>query len=64
MAEITAIVTAYKDSEGLKYTLEGLVEQSTEDFEVIIVDNGDFSLKTGLINNILLIIVFDKLLWL
>lgn len=40
MAEITAIVTAYKDPEGLKYTLEGLVEQSTEDFEVIIVDNG------------------------
>ncbi len=40
MADITAIVTAYKDSDGLKYTLEGLVEQSTEDFEVIVVDNG------------------------
>lgn len=40
MATLTVIVTAYNDPEGLKYTLEGLCEQTSEDFDVIIVDNG------------------------
>lgn len=40
MATLTVIVTAFNSAEKLKYTLEGLVEQTTEDFDVIIVDNG------------------------
>lgn len=46
MATLTAIVTAYNNAEELKYTFEGLVEQSTEDFDVVIVDTGcDFEAK-------------------
>lgn len=40
MATLTVIVTAYTDADNIKYTLEGLCEQSTEDFDVVIVDNG------------------------
>lgn len=40
MASLTVIVTAYDDPEGLKYTLEGLCEQTSEEFDVLIVDNG------------------------
>ncbi len=40
MVTLTVIVTAFNSAEKLKYTLEGLVEQTTEDFDVIIVDNG------------------------
>ena len=40
MATLTAIVTAFNSAEKLKYTLEGLVEQTTEEFDVIIVDTG------------------------
>ncbi len=40
MATLTVIVTACNDAEDIKYTLEGLVEQSTEEFDVIIVDSG------------------------
>ncbi len=40
MATLTVIVTAFNDDEKLKYTLEGLVEQTTEEFDVIIVDTG------------------------
>jgi len=39
MPTLTVIVTADNDTTGLKYTLEGLVEQSTEDFNVLIIDN-------------------------
>lgn len=37
---LTAIVTACTSADRIKYTLEGLVEQSTEDFDVVIVDYG------------------------
>ena len=40
MATLTVIVTAFNSAEKLKYTLEGLVSQSTEEFDVVIVDNG------------------------
>ncbi len=40
MATLTVIVTAFNDADKLKYTLEGIVEQSTEEFDVIIVDTG------------------------
>ena len=40
MATLTVIVTAFNSAEKLKYTLEGLVNQSTEEFDVVIVDNG------------------------
>lgn len=40
MATLTVIVTSVNDAEKLKYTFEGLVEQSTEEFDVIIVDRG------------------------
>lgn len=40
MATLTVIVTAFNDADDIKYTLEGLVEQSTEEFDVIIVDTG------------------------
>lgn len=39
MADITVIVSVVNDDEqGLRYTLEGLVEQSTEDFSVLIAN--------------------------
>ncbi len=40
MATLTVIVTAFHDAEKLKYTFEGLVEQTNENFDVIIVDTG------------------------
>ncbi len=40
MATLTVILTGCDDREKMKYTLEGLVEQSVEDFDVIVVDNG------------------------
>ncbi len=40
MATLTAVVTAYNSKENIKYTLEGLVEQSTEEFDVVVVDTG------------------------
>lgn len=40
MATLTVIVTAFNNADNIKYTLEGLVEQSTEDFDVVIVDTG------------------------
>lgn len=40
MARITVIVTAYQNTEGLKYTLESLCEQSDEEFDVLIVQCG------------------------
>lgn len=40
MATLTIIVTAYNNAEELKYTFEGLCEQSSEAFDVIIVDTG------------------------
>ena len=40
MTGLTVIVTACGDPEGLTYTLEGLCEQSTEEFDVLIVDHG------------------------
>lgn len=40
MSTLTIAVIADNDTEGLKYTLEGLVEQSVEDFKVLIVNNG------------------------
>lgn len=40
MARITVIVTAYKDTERLKYTLESLCEQTNEEFDVLIVQCG------------------------
>ena len=40
MPTLTVIVTAYNDADSLKYTFEGLVEQTTEDFDVLIVDTG------------------------
>lgn len=40
MTGLTVIVTVCGDPEGLKYTLEGLCEQSTEEFDVLIVDHG------------------------
>ncbi len=40
MATLTVILTGCNDTEKMKYTLEGLVEQSVEDFDVIVVDNG------------------------
>lgn len=39
MPSLTAIVTASNDTQGLKYTLEGLVEQTVEEFCVLIIDN-------------------------
>lgn len=49
MATLTVIVTAYNDAEGLKYTLEGLCEQTSEDFSVVIVDNGSTDETTEII---------------
>ena len=40
MSGLTVIVTVNGDPEGLTYTLEGLCEQSTEEFDVLIVDHG------------------------
>ena len=40
MTGLTVIVTVNGDPEGLTYTLEGLCEQSTEEFDVLIVDHG------------------------
>lgn len=40
MVTLTAIVIAYNSKENIKYTLEGLVEQSTEEFDVVVVDTG------------------------
>ncbi len=40
MPTLTVIITAFNDADSLKYTFEGLVEQSTEDFDVIIADTG------------------------
>lgn len=40
MATLTVIVTSVNDAEKLKYTFEGLVEQTTEDFDVIVVNTG------------------------
>ena len=40
MTGLTVIVTVCGDPEGLTYTLEGLCEQSTEAFDVLIVDHG------------------------
>ncbi len=40
MATLTVIVTAYNTADNLKYTFEGLCEQSSEEFDVIIVDTG------------------------
>ena len=40
MATLTAIVTAYNNKDNIKYTLEGLVEQTTEEFDVVVVDTG------------------------
>ncbi|MBR3767990.1 MAG: glycosyltransferase family 2 protein [Clostridia bacterium] len=40
MATLTVIVTAFNNAEKLKYTFEGLVEQSSEEFDVVIVDTG------------------------
>ena len=41
MARISVIVTAYKNTEGLRYTLEGLCEQTNEEFDVLIVQCGE-----------------------
>ena len=41
MARLTVIVTAYRNTEGLKYTLESLCEQSDEAFDVLIVQCGE-----------------------
>lgn len=40
MATLTAVVTAYNNKDNIKYTLEGLVEQTTEEFDVVVVDTG------------------------
>ncbi len=40
MARITVIVTAYNNTKGLRYTLEGLCEQTDEEFDVLIVQCG------------------------
>ena len=40
MAELTAVVIAKNDPEGLKITLESLCDQSVEEFEVLIVLRG------------------------
>lgn len=41
MPELTTIVTAGKNPEKLKYTLEGLVEQSSEDFSILVVNSNE-----------------------
>ena len=41
MSKLTVIVTAKDDADGLKKSLESLCEQSTEEFEVLIVLRGD-----------------------
>ena len=40
MAKFTVIVVAYNNTEGLRCTLESLCEQSSEDFDVLIVQCG------------------------
>ena len=41
MASITVIVTSHKtDEDALRYSLESLVEQTVEDFDVVLVDDG------------------------
>ena len=40
MSKLTVIVTAFNNTEGLRYTLESLCEQSSEEFEVLIVQCG------------------------
>lgn len=40
MTGLTVIVTVNGDPDGLTYTLEGLCEQTTEEFDVLIVDHG------------------------
>ncbi len=40
MSKLTVIVTAFNNTEGLRYTLESLCEQSSEEFDVLIVQCG------------------------
>ncbi len=41
MASITVVVTSHKtDEKGLRWSLESLVEQTVEDFDVVMVDDG------------------------
>ena len=41
MASVTVIVTSHKtDEEGLRWSLEALIEQTVEDFDVVLVDDG------------------------
>lgn len=41
MASITVVVTSHKtDEEALRYSLEALIEQVDEDFDVVLVDDG------------------------
>ncbi len=41
MASITVVVTSHKtDEEGLRWSLEALIEQTDEDFDVVLVDDG------------------------
>ncbi len=46
MATLTAVVTAYNDKENIKYTLEGLVEQTTEEFDVVVVVDAACDMET------------------
>ena len=50
MATLTVILTGCNDTEKMKYTLEGLVNQSVEEFDVIVVDNGCNDAAKVLIN--------------
>lgn len=51
MAKITVIVTSYDNTEGLKYTLESLCEQTDEDFDVFIVQSGENENNISLIKS-------------
>ena len=41
MASVTVVVTSHKtNEEGLRWSLEALIEQTVEDFDVVLVDDG------------------------
>ena len=51
MARITVVVTAYGNTDGLKYTLESLCEQTDEAFDVLIVRCGEHAGNNELIKS-------------
>lgn len=51
MAKISVVVTSYDNTDGLKYTLESLCEQTDENFDVFIVQSGEHEGNVSLIKS-------------